>query len=178
MSSGAAASLKAKKKSMKQPITGAAAYPWQKLSETSWVEWGLSAIPATLTLLVTDLFFETLLFLFFVSTLDYVVGSWNAKRAGDYDHDVARWGLLYKIALIPSMMILRWAESLMVDFGLFQTSGIIASACTFVLALSEAQSAIENIEKGTGKPVPIVGAIFGMMKRLGESLLPNSNKEE
>jgi hypothetical protein len=153
--------------------------PLQRIDEApAWAK-ALAPVGGLLTAILNDAILLQLLALYlFAGVVDFVIGAMIAQRERAYNADRARAGVLGKVSALVLVMLLRALEAVLAQLAPVNSSGLIAGSAALVLFLQELRSINTHRETLTGRPVPLLGALFDRLDRVAESIMQRGTQED
>jgi hypothetical protein len=147
--------------------------PLQTVEEAPGWAKVLAPLGGLLQVVIADGILLQVLALYVIAGMaDFVIGAMIAHRAHEYSPDRARAGVLGKVAAVVMVLILRAFEGILPQLDpRLNSHGFFASAAAFVLLLQELRSLNAHREILTGKPIPLLGALFDRLDHLAEALM-------
>lgn len=150
--------------------------PVNRLLEHELPAWGkiVVAIGASFQFVMSDAFYGAVVLLFVAYMLDHAVGVARARLISDnYDALRARRGAMTKALELVILGILRLLEHYLIQQGLTDTKGALATAVALGFFVVNLQSIVHHREALGAKPVPVLGALIDWLTRLTTARIPS-----
>lgn len=140
--------------------------PFQRILHAPF--WGklFAAFTGALQFFFSHLFGGILILVIAASILDWYYGRALAKRDGVYDRDIARFGLVNKIAGVAFVLMVYGFEFWMSSNTGFSTGGFGAAALGAALFASELESFHDARLKGGMRRIPLASSFIEWARKV------------
>jgi len=156
----------------RHPVVGAIGAPIVRIWDSGPAGRIAAILAAAAQAIWHDMVFGFLVLLLFTALMDWWLGRAAARRRGDYSHQVSEWGLQSKFAGVLIVGVIRYIEYLLTTTGLPDTRGIMSVAIAAALIYQDLDSIDGHRQTLGGRPIPILSAVLGLLRRISDSLLP------